>query len=138
MFPIRVLLVDDSPEFLESATRFLSTDHQIKIVGRALSGAEAIEQVALVQPDLVLMDWAMPGMNGLEATSHIKARPGAPSVVILTLYDNVEYRVAAQAAGADGYVTKSEFGTALLPVIHTLFDDEVYFSVGRACQMQSR
>jgi DNA-binding NarL/FixJ family response regulator len=125
VLPIRILLVDDSPEFLESATRFLSTDPRIEIVGCALSGAEAVEQVTRVQPDLVLMDCGMPGMNGLEATHNIKAWPGAPRVVILTLHDNAEYRAAAQAAGADGYVTKSEFGMALLPFIHTLFDDTV-------------
>ncbi len=64
-------------------------------------------------------------MNGLEATHHIKGCPSTPSIVILTLYDNAEYRAAALAAGADGYVTKSEFGTTLLPLIHTLFDKTV-------------
>jgi len=125
MPPIRILLVDDSPEFLESATRFLSTDPRIEIVGCVSSGAEAVEQVTRVQPDLVLIDWGMPGMNGLEATHLIKTCPTVPSVLILTMYDNAEYRAAARAAGADGYVTKSEFGTALLPFIHALFDDTV-------------
>ena len=125
MLPIRILLVDDSPEFLETATRFLSADARIEIAGRALSGADAIEQVARVHPDLVLMDWGMPGMSGLEATHRIKAGPGAPGVVIVTLHDDIEYRGAAQAAGADGYVTKSEFGQALFPLIHALFGDPV-------------
>jgi DNA-binding NarL/FixJ family response regulator len=128
MLPVRILLVDDSPEFLEAATRFLSTDPQIAIAGRALSGVEAMEQVTRVHPDLVLIDWEMPGMSGLETTHNIKARPDAPSVIILTLHDNVEYRAAAQAAGADGYVTKSDFGTELLPCIHALLDGSV--SVG--------
>lgn len=87
-----------------------------------------MEQVTRVQPDLVLMDWGMPGMNGLEATYNIKARSGAPNVVILTLYDNAEYRAAALAAGADGYVTKSDFGTELLPIVYTLLDGPI--SVG--------
>jgi len=77
MLPIRILLVDASPKFLGSATRFLSEDPGIEFVGRALLCAEAIQQVALVHPDPVLMDWEMPGMSGLEATHHIKARPGA-------------------------------------------------------------
>jgi len=119
--PIRILLVDDSPEFLESATRFLSVDPHIEIVGRALAGHDALEQVARLRPDLVLMDLAMPEMNGLEATHHIKAQPGAPCVVILTLYDNSEYRAVAETVGADGFLSKSEFGTQLLPLIHTLF-----------------
>ena len=101
MSPINVLLVDDNAEFLKSATRFLAVDPQIVIAGCALSGRGALEQVALLHPDLVLMDMAMPGMNGLKATRHIKAQPDAPRVIILTLYDNAEYRAAAEAMGAD-------------------------------------
>ncbi len=123
MSPIRTLLVDDSPEFLDSAARFLAADPQIGIIGRALSGREAIEQVARLQPDLVLMDVGMPGMNGLEATGCICKQPHAPRVVILTLYDNSEYRMAAKESGAAGYVVKSEFGTELLPLIHLLFSN---------------
>jgi DNA-binding response OmpR family regulator len=118
----RILLVDDSSEFLESAARFLSAEPWIEIVGCTLSGRDAVEQVALLQPDLVLMDLAMPDMTGLTATHHIKSQPGAPCVVILTLHDNLEYRVAAEAAHADGFITKSEFATQLLPLLHTLFD----------------
>jgi DNA-binding NarL/FixJ family response regulator len=118
---VHILLVDDNPEFLETAARFLSAGPYIEIVGRALSGRDALEQVALLRPNLVLMDLAMPEMNGLEATRRIKAQPDAPHVVILTLYDNPEYRTVAEAAGADGLVAKSEFGTQLLPLIHKLF-----------------
>ncbi|MCP4516579.1 MAG: response regulator transcription factor, partial [Delftia sp.] len=71
--------------------------------------------------DLVLMDLAMPGMSGLEATRQIKARPSGPRVIILTLYDSPEYRAAAQELGADGFVIKSEFFDQLQPAIHTLF-----------------
>ena len=120
MSPIQVLLVDDSPEFLESAARFLSSDPQVCTVGRALSGRQALEQMASLKPDVVLMDLVMPNMDGLEATRQIKRRPDAPFVVILTLHDHDEYRLAAQAAGADGYITKSEFGTELLPLVHRL------------------
>jgi DNA-binding NarL/FixJ family response regulator len=56
------------------------------------------------------MDVAMPGMNGLEATKLIKARPDAPAVVILTLYDTIEHRCLAAAAGADGFIPKADFG----------------------------
>jgi DNA-binding NarL/FixJ family response regulator len=99
----------------------LSASLHIEIVGRALSGRDALEQVALLHPDLVLMDLAMPEMNGLEAARRIKVQPDAPRVVILTLYDNPEYHAVAGAVGADGFVAKSEFGTQLLPLIHKLF-----------------
>ncbi len=118
---VRTLLVDDSPEFLGAAARFLATDPQVEIVGRVLSARDAIEAVTRLRPDLVLMDVAMPDMNGFAATRQIKERPNPPRVIVLTLYDNDEYRAQAHAAGADGFVAKSEFGTQLLPLIHTLY-----------------
>lgn len=123
MTPIRILLVDDSLAFLESAIRFLDTDDRVAVVGQALSGREGLERVEQLRPDLVLMDLAMPEMNGLKATSLIKMQANAPQVIILTLSDSSEYRAAATAAGADDFVTKSEFATALLPSIDSLFAD---------------
>ncbi len=120
MFSIRILLVDDSVEFLESVTRFLSVDPHIVIAGCAFSGQEALERAEELAPDLVLMDLAMPGIDGLEATRRIKARDLAPYVIIVTLYDDPEYRVAAQEVGADGLVSKSELGTQLRPLIQHL------------------
>ncbi|MBV8884558.1 MAG: response regulator transcription factor [Chroococcidiopsidaceae cyanobacterium CP_BM_RX_35] len=118
---VRILLVDDSLVFLESATRFLSEESQLAIIGQILSSREALEQIPQLYPDLVLMDLAMPEMNGLEATRYIKTQPNAPYVVILTLNDGTEYRAAAEAVGADGLISKSQFGTALLPLIYSLF-----------------
>jgi len=123
---IRTLLVDDSSEFLEAASRFLSSDPQIEIVGATASGEEALQKVSLLNPDLVLMDLAMPGLNGLEATRQLKNQPDAPRVVLLTLHDNHEYRKASEDVQADGFVPKSEFGVKLLPLIHTLFTEESY------------
>ena len=121
MPPLRVLLVDDSPEFLESAAYFLSLHPLVEVIGRALSGPDALEMASQLRPDLVLMDWAMPEMTGLEAARRLKARPGAPHVVILTLHDNPQYRAAAQAAGTDGFISKADFGAQLPPLIHELF-----------------
>lgn len=123
MASIRTILVDDSPEFLEAAMRFLSSDPQIEIVGSALSGEEAVQQVNTLNPELVLIDLAMPGMGGLEATRQIKTQINSPRVIILTLYDNKEYRLASEAVYADGFITKSEFGVELLPLIHSLFEE---------------
>jgi DNA-binding NarL/FixJ family response regulator len=117
MLPLRIVLVDDSLAFIESATRFLVLDTRLEIVGHILSGEEALEKVPQLCPDVVLMDLTMPGMNGLEATRQIKTQLQAPYIVILTLSDSSEYRAAALAVGADGFVTKSEITTALLPLI---------------------
>ncbi len=117
---ISILLVDDSPHFIESAERFLSAEMGLHVVGSALSGAEALEQVTRLRPDLVLMDVAMPGLDGLETTQQIKAQPNPPRIIILTLYDTPKYRDAAQHAGADGFVPKADFGEKLLPLIYEL------------------
>ena len=120
MSPLRILLVDDSLPFLDLATRFLSAEGFIEVVGRAFSGSEALTQVLQLRPDLVLMDLAMPGMNGLEATRQIKLQVDPPHVIMLTLNDSSEYRTAAEAVGADGFVPKLDFSDALLPLIAKL------------------
>lgn len=122
MYPIRVLLVDDNVEFLESAAHFLAATTETVVIGCARSGREAIRRLDELHPDLILMDLVMPGMDGLEATRCIKARPAAPRVVILTLFNGAEYRTAVLDAHADGVLAKSEFGSRLLPLIHNLFD----------------
>jgi len=120
---LRVLLVDDSVTFLESAERLLSSQPSLQVVGRATSGIDALDQTTLLSPDLVLMDWSMLGMNGLEAMRLIKTRRAAPRVVILTLFDLPQYRAAAAAAGADGFLAKSEWGVQLMPLVEKLFGD---------------
>jgi DNA-binding NarL/FixJ family response regulator len=114
----RVLLVDDSAAFLESATLLLSAAAGLTVVGRARSGEEAVAEAERLLPDLVLMDVQMPGIGGLEATRRIKARAHAPRVILLTMHDTPEYREAAEAAGANGFLSKLAFTTtisAMLP-----------------------
>jgi len=117
---LRILLVDDSPAFLHAATRALALDPRINIVGEALSGHQAVALVPEVRPDVVLMDVAMPGMNGFEATRQIKSRPNPPRIVMLTSHDIAHYRTAAENAGADNFVNKADFGTELLPLINNV------------------
>jgi DNA-binding NarL/FixJ family response regulator len=119
---IRVLLVDDNERFLEIESHFLSMRPEFKIVGSATSGEGALTQVVNLCPDLVLMDLTMPGMNGLQATNQIKNRPNAPRIIIVTLHDQPAYRAMCEEVGADGFITKDNFGTPLLHMIHGLFD----------------
>ena len=121
MIKIKILLVDDSEQFLQSATAFLFQCPSVEVIGTATSGKDAIKKVEELRPDLVLMDIAMPQMNGIEATRCIKGQAEAPKIIILTLHDNAEYRSAAKDAGADGFVRKSNLLTHLLPLLDTLF-----------------
>lgn len=122
MKPVRTLLVDDNPEFLNSAARFLSASPQIEIVGLAQSAREGIRLARELSPHLLLIDLSMPEMNGIETTRLVKQLPSPPKVVILTLHNDIAYRVAAENAGADAFVSKADFAESLLPTICRLFN----------------
>ncbi len=121
MAPIRVLIVDDNPSFLNSAARYLSTCEGLEVVGNARSGQEALARVAAVHPDLVLMDLVMPGVNGLQATQMLKAEPGSPRVILISLHSDIRYRAATVEAGADGFLSKSDLIRGLGPLLQQLF-----------------
>lgn len=121
--PVRLLLADDNPDFLASATAHLCARPQLSVVGAARSGAEALTLFNSVPVDLVLLGLNMRGLEGMETTRQFKAWPGAPKVIRVSLEDAPEYRRLALASGADGFIGKAEFATALLPLIATLFPD---------------
>jgi CheY-like chemotaxis protein len=116
----RTIVVDDNPTLLKVVARLLSSIPGVEVVGEANSGHGALEAVDRLRPDLVLMDLAMPGMDGLEATRRLVARPGAPAVIIMTVHDLPHYRDAALAAGARKFIAKSELGKQLGPAIGCL------------------
>lgn len=120
---VRTLMVDDHAAFLDELAHLMEEDREMDVVGRATSGEDALEQASALRPDLVLMDLAMPGMGGLEATRRLKntAGTGAPRVIMLSLHEHSMYHLAALDARADGFVPKSKLGTMLLPMIHSLF-----------------
>lgn len=122
MKSVRVLLVDDSPVFAKAANRFLDSLAEVHVVAIAESGEEAIERLQACRPDVVLMDIVMPGMGGLTATQLIKQRSDAPKVVILTWHTAPEYRAAALAAGADGFLSKDDLVSDFAVLLASLFD----------------
>jgi len=103
---IRVLICDDQQVVAAGLQAILSTAAQIEVVAKAHDGAEAIELVASMQPDVVLMDLKMPGVNGVQATREIRARFPQVRVLILTTYDADEWVFEAIRAGASGYLLK--------------------------------
>ena len=120
MSQIRVLLVDDSDDFLDVVSDWLTADPGIRIVGTAHTGVEAVARVEDLKPDVVLMDVTMPGMNGFEATRSIKSKPGAPQVVLLAFHDSETARHAAWAAGADDLIAKADVTEGLLALVRDL------------------
>lgn len=118
----RILIVDDH-ELIRQGVRFIfSRDPQFFIAGEAANGAEAIEQVKKLNPDLVLLDISMPVMNGLEAATEIRRLAPKTKIVILTMHDSAQMRNQAQEAGADAFVTKSQVASKLLVVVESLLN----------------
>src|SRR5215467_6754234 len=110
---MNILLVDDSRFFLKAATRFLSELDAVGAVATAHSGADAVRAVLRNRPDLVLMDINMPGMSGLAAVRRLKAVAPEVRVVVVSLNESSDFRAAAEAAGADGYISKRDFATGV-------------------------
>ena len=104
--PIRVLVADDHLIVREGLRLILETEADFELVGEAQDGAEAIQQAVACQPDVVLMDLRMPGMDGLTAIQHLRREQPDLAVVILTTYNEDELMRAGLAAGARGYLLK--------------------------------
>lgn len=117
---VRVLLVDDNDDFLDGVAAWLQHDPQLEILGRAHSGPEALERVEKNRPGLVLMDISMPDINGFEVTREIKSRPEAPLVVLMSFHESHTAQLEAWAAGADGFVAKSQITERLMPLLRAL------------------
>jgi DNA-binding NarL/FixJ family response regulator len=117
---IRVLLVDDHTMFREGVRALLSSYDDIEVVGEAADGRKAIEKVAQLHPDVVLMDIAMPGLSGLDATLELRRLEPDSRVLILTQYDNREYVFPILKAGAAGYVLKHAAATDLVSAIRAV------------------
>jgi DNA-binding NarL/FixJ family response regulator len=103
---IRVLIVDDQAVVCEGLRAILSTAPQIEVVGTAYDGQEALDLILTAQPDLVLMDLKMPGMNGIHATRAIREQYPHIHVLVLTTYDGDDWVIDAIRSGADGYLLK--------------------------------
>jgi DNA-binding NarL/FixJ family response regulator len=114
---VRVLIVDDHPLFVEALRAILSADLRIEVVGLAASGEEAVQQAGELEPDVVLMDISMPGVDGVEATRRIRAGIPAAQVLMVTGSDSRQDVDAARAAGAAGYVTKDKIAAELMGAI---------------------
>ena len=114
---IRVLIVDDQPAVRRGLHIRLSLEPEVEVIGEAGDGAEAISLAGSLQPDVVLMDARMPGMNGIEATAALRAVSRESAVVILSLDDSGKTRTRAKEAGAVAFVSKRRVEEELLAVV---------------------
>ena len=122
---IRVLLAEDHAMVREGTRSILEADPTISVIGEAEDGAEAVDLARDLAPDVVLLDMAMPVLNGVEATRRIRSLESPPYVLLLSAYDDVDYVEAALAAGANGYLLKIAHAADVVAAIHAVAQGEV-------------
>lgn len=125
MANIRVLLVDDHAILREGIRYLLSASGEVDVVGEAQDGVEALEMVEQLKPDAVLMDIAMPRMNGIDATTELKRRHPELPILILSMYDSEEYVLPILKAGAAGYVLKRAAAQELVSALKAVVSGQV-------------
>jgi DNA-binding NarL/FixJ family response regulator len=121
----RILLVDDHAVVREGFKRLLD-DSTLTICGEAANGAEAIEKVLALKPDLVLMDLSMPVMGGIEATRQIRQLSPATKVIVVSLHDSQQAVQQAKSAGASAYVVKTRSAAELIEVVKAVLGKETF------------
>ncbi len=107
---VRVLIVDDQEPFRSAARMVVEMADGFEVAGEAESGEHGVELAAQLEPDLVLMDVYLPGIDGLEATRRITAANGAAHVLVMSTHESEEFAEAAAEAGAIAFIPKSQFG----------------------------
>ena len=132
--PIRILVADDHPLFLEGLVATLAGDEEMQVVATAVDASAAVRAAREHQPDLALLDVAMPG-GGLEAARLIGTASPTTRVVMLTSSENQDNLVAAMNAGAKGYVLKGIAGRELRAILKSVHGGDVYVAPGLAYGM---
>lgn len=125
---IKVLLAEDHTIVRKGLRSLLDKESGIKVIGEAEDGRDAIKKTEALQPDVVVMDIAMPGLNGLEATRQIKKRFPGMKIIILTVHANEEYVLQTLRAGASGYLVKKAAPADLIKAIQVVYKGDSYLS----------
>lgn len=121
---ISILLVDDHAILRDGLKNILSFEEDIKVVGEAISGEEALKLTEELAPDVIIMDINLPGMNGVETTAVIKEKNPDARILVLTMYTHDEYLMSALKAGADGYLLKDAPSEHVVDAINAVYRGE--------------
>ncbi|WP_338009912.1 response regulator, partial [Nitrolancea hollandica] len=125
--PARIIIADDHALVRDGLRLMLDGVPDILIVGEAASGQETVDLAHRLQPDLILLDLRMPGLDGIGVTRIIKQSRPAVQVLFLTMFENPDTRSAAREAGASGYLCKDVSMSELVTAIHQVLQGKVLF-----------
>jgi two-component system response regulator NreC len=126
MQKIKIMVVDDHAVLCDGIRTLISLHDDLKIVGEASDGKEAVKMVHKLAPDVAIIDLALPGMDGIEAIHRIKKKNSKIKVLVLTQYDDKEHVLSSIKAGADGYLPKIAASSELISAIRTVHGRESY------------
>src|SRR5579875_990599 len=135
MDSLRVLIADDHPLFRKGIRTLLAATPDIEVIGEATTGQEAIELASAVQPDVILMDLQMPGINGIEATRQVLHTSPHVRILVVTLFEDDGSVFTALRAGARGYVLKDAKEEDMLRAIRAVGSGEAIFSPAIATRL---
>ncbi|MBZ5497307.1 MAG: response regulator transcription factor [Acidobacteriia bacterium] len=128
MKPVRILVADDHEVVRRGVCTLLESQPGWEVVGEAITGRDAVKKAEKLRPDVVVLDISMPELNGLEATRQIVKAAPQSEVLILTIHDSEHVARQVLAAGARGYVLKSDAGRNLLTAVDTLRQHKPFFT----------
>jgi DNA-binding NarL/FixJ family response regulator len=132
---VRIVLADDHPVVRRGLRALLDSLDGLEVVGEAADGDQALREVQLTQPDVVLMDVRMPGLDGVEATKRVRAACPGTAVLVLTMYDDDATVLAAMRAGAGGYLLKGADQDEIVAAIRAVVAGQTIFGPGVAAHL---
>ncbi len=125
---IRIVVADDHQLFREGLVNLLESDDAIEVIGEAENGKDAIDKVFELKPDILLTDIAMPEMNGMEATRHLKKKLPEVKIVALSMHSDKQFVKGMLEAGTDAYLLKNCTHQQLLEAVHSVYNGKKYLS----------
>jgi DNA-binding NarL/FixJ family response regulator len=125
---LKILLADDHGVVRKGLRFLLETEPDLEVIGEAADGRQAVDMTGELHPDVVVMDIAMPRLNGIDATGQIVRQHPEVGVIMLSMYSDEEYLVRTLTAGAKGYLLKDSAETDLVRAVHSVSDGKPFFS----------
>jgi two-component system response regulator NreC len=126
--PIRILLAEDHTIVRQGLARMLNDQPDMKVVGEATNGRMALEKAVELEPDVIIMDIAMPRMSGIEAAKRIKKKHPGTKILILSMYSHEHYIHDLLETGVSGYLLKEASGRDIVKAIHAAMRNETFLS----------